>query len=200
MSGKIKSQYKSLQIWYCKFILAHTDERRVVQWQSSKKWANENSRIIYHWRNEKKCPAAYAPIKRARHANKSTLHAACENHINTGKGCGEIPSPSFCVASWTASGTPDEWYCTLQLYGAMAYMSHETMNMLHEFFNDWLISIGLWPPCSPTSLLPIFFAFEDTWRIGSTATTLRLWQLYEQTLPKKSVRLFRQCCNTSHRI
>ncbi len=43
----------------------------------------------------------------------------------------------------------DERYIYFQQDGVRAHTSEQTMELLHEFFNDRFISIGLWPPRSP---------------------------------------------------
>ena len=42
----------------------------------------------------------------------------------------------------------DECECWLQQDSATCHTSNETMQFLHEFFGDRLISKGLWPPHS----------------------------------------------------
>ncbi len=44
---------------------------------------------------------------------------------------------------------PDERFCQFQQDGARPHTSNESMDCLQEFFGDWLISKGLWPPRSP---------------------------------------------------
>ncbi len=50
----------------------------------------------------------------------------------------------------------DEQYIHIQQGGARAHMSEQTMEFLLEFFNDRLVSVGLWPPRSP-DLTPLDF-------------------------------------------
>ncbi len=50
----------------------------------------------------------------------------------------------------------DERYIYFQWDGARAHMSEQIMEFLHKFFNDRLVSIGLWPPRS-LDLTPLDF-------------------------------------------
>ncbi len=52
---------------------------------------------------------------------------------------------------------PDDAYCWFQQDGARCHTSAETMDMLRSFFDDRLISSGLWPPRSPDLSIPDFY-------------------------------------------
>ncbi len=56
---------------------------------------------------------------------------------------------------------PDERCCQFQQDGARPHTSNETMDCLQEFFGDWLIFKGLWPPRSP-DMTPLDFFWWGT--------------------------------------
>lgn len=60
------------------------------------------------------------------------------------------------IQDFVALLEPDERYCWFQQDGARCHTSNETMAYLKTFFDDRLISKGLWPPRSP-DLTPLDF-------------------------------------------
>jgi len=51
----------------------------------------------------------------------------------------------------------DERNCWIQQYNATANTAASTMEILHEFFGENVISKGVWPPRSPDLTSPDFF-------------------------------------------
>lgn len=51
----------------------------------------------------------------------------------------------------------DERYCWLQQDGATSHTANSTIQFLHDFFDDRIISRGLWPPRSPDLSPPDFY-------------------------------------------
>jgi hypothetical protein len=54
----------------------------------------------------------------------------------------------------------DERNCWFQQDSATAHIAASTMELLHEFFGEKLISKGLWPPRSPDLTSPDFFLWS----------------------------------------
>jgi hypothetical protein len=54
----------------------------------------------------------------------------------------------------------DERNCWFQQDSATAHTAASTMEILHEFFGEKLISKGLWPPRSPDLTSPDFFLWS----------------------------------------
>ncbi|XP_076545898.1 uncharacterized protein LOC143305599 [Osmia lignaria lignaria] len=61
------------------------------------------------------------------------------------------------IIQFISSLEPNERHCWFQQDGAPAHTAASTMQLLHEFFGDQIISRGLWPPRSPDLTPPDFF-------------------------------------------
>jgi hypothetical protein len=55
---------------------------------------------------------------------------------------------------------PDECDCWIQQDGASSYTACSTVDTLHKFFGERIISKGLWPPRSPDLSPPDFFLWS----------------------------------------
>ncbi len=53
----------------------------------------------------------------------------------------------------------DEWYAWFQQDEAAAHMAEKTMDVLAEFFKDWITFKGGWPARSP-NLVPLDFFLQ----------------------------------------
>lgn len=162
---ELKEPDKQKRLLYCRWFRSFVDTKGIVQldrvfftdeaWfhlsgyvnsQNTRIWSTENPHVFHE-----------TPL----HCLKIGVWCAVSRHRIVGPIFyeGNVNSVVYqdIITQFISLLEYDERFCWLQQDGATCHTSNETMRFLREFFDDRIISKGLWPPRSPDLTSPDFF-------------------------------------------